>query len=380
MGFLMRIPVNIVIVCTILLGCRTGIEIQEPLEQSSDDSFQYAYGPGRSHVSNGKLTPPLSLSWTTSISGGVSESHPAVKGTVLFIPTLVNGVDIYDISNGEELGWINVPGTVLGSPAAKDSFIYVPVTGGTSSLLLIDVASGEVILDIQGEPVELPALLFADRIITSGIFGSISCYLLGDSTVQWSVKMPKPAFGAPSASGNTVFVSSSNGDLYAYDVKDGTKLWRLHTGAAIHASPVTNGTIVATINRNGECFVVDADTGNILWTKSLNIPVYSAPALEGELLVIAGTDGIIRAYNTVDGTERWTYSSGSLPADSPVISGLHIVVVNMNGKIVLLNKHSGNKVWETKVDGRIRTSAIVQGSMLCILSEEGKLYGFSATK
>lgn len=373
-------PTIILMLMLLLFGCRGGIDFQKPLHVTGDDSFQYASGPERSHYSDARLAPPMVLQWTSTLSNGISESHPAADEHVIFIPTLTQGIDIYDIRTGDELGYMSLNGVVLGTPAAKDSRIYIPLSGGVVSLLEISAATGEVLSEVRDEPVELPLLVLTDRIITAGIFGTVSCYKQGDSSAQWSVKLPKPALGAPCGTGDKVFVSASNGDLYAFGLDNGNELWRLHTGAAIHASPVTDGNLVIAVNRDGECFAVNASTGAVIWTKSLGVSVFSPPALHNGLLIIPGTDGKLRAYTSMDGAERWTYSFGGLPAASPVITSSHVAAASMNGTIVLLDRQNGELLWTSTVKGRIRTAPIVRGTMLCIVSEEGKLYGFSSDK
>ncbi len=363
-----------------MAACRSGIDLQVSVDSPDGRTVQAAYGPERHNCVQLEIPPPLEAAWSESLSGGTGNTIPLCAGDFAFIPTQINGVDVYDVTTGKEAGWITLPGAVLGTPAIDNGIIYVPLSGGNASLAAVRTPGGTVEWLSQGESVETAVLLVDSVAVTAGVYGTIRCGSLRDSTTHWTRKLPKPVIAPPAAIGNTVFAACTNGDMYALALADGKEIWRAPTGSALHSQPVAGEGRVFAVNRSGRFLALDIETGKPLWDVDAGAPVYSSPALGGGHLLLAVSNGLVKAYQPSDGKLAWEHDLGSVPAGSPVIAGTVVVVAAMNGKIALLELCTGRPLWSATLNARIRTSPLVFPGGICVIGDEGELFGFKAVK
>jgi glucose dehydrogenase len=113
------------------------------------------------------------------------------------------------------------PGTlggVIAPMAANDSTLFVPIVNHSMS-----VVSGSEISESSTATGELVALD------------------LDTGRVEWTKKLPQPAYGAPVVVNDLVFATTADGNIYGLDTKSGGEVWEAALPAGSNAGVMPSG-------------------------------------------------------------------------------------------------------------------------------------------
>jgi outer membrane protein assembly factor BamB len=113
------------------------------------------------------------------------------------------------------------PGTlggVIAPMAANDSTLFVPIVNHSMTVL---------------SPSEITE--------SSSATGELVALDIATGKVEWTKKLPQPAYGAPTVVNDLVFATSAEGSIYALDSKSGGEVWQATLPAGTNTGVMPNG-------------------------------------------------------------------------------------------------------------------------------------------
>ncbi|MEX3015362.1 outer membrane protein assembly factor BamB family protein [Gymnodinialimonas hymeniacidonis] len=237
--------------------------------------------------------------------------------------------------------------------------------------------------------------------VTTG-FGELIAVNAATGAVNWRQRLDA-GIGAPTISGNTVYIVSRNNQAWALDVSNGRLIWQvpatttdpLLSGAAAPAVtdrivlfPFGSGELSGTLRRSGAPLWVTSVAGGRSGVAYANInDVTSDPVIANGRIYVGNQSGRVVALNPGTGTRLWTAEEG---AYSPVLAtGGDLFFVSDRNELIRLDAGSGARVWGTELplyvnDRERRRRAvfthfgpILAGGRLVVVSGDGNIRFFS---
>jgi outer membrane protein assembly factor BamB len=238
--------------------------------------------------------------------------------------------------------------------------------------------------------------------------------------------------GGIAADGGRIFAASGFGTLIALDPASGKRIWEKNLGAPVRSSPTASGERVFVVTTEGRLVCVSAVDGTELWVgrglpQAANLALNPSPAVDGDIVVAPFPSGDIMAFKITDGTPAWTENLSRTRSTSqiasmsdaarPVIDNGVVFAAGHGGRMVATNVKTGERMWQANVastqapwvagdtvfvvdtggqvmalarqDGRIRWTAKLPGSntwsgptlannTLWLVSNKGQLVGVEA--
>jgi outer membrane protein assembly factor BamB len=228
-------------------------------------------------------------------------------------------------------------GTTDSSSPSNNSTAWTKVWNGYGSASGIIVADGKVFV-IKTDGSSFYAL---DETTGSQVLGQTSAMTgpIKPGGVYYNGRLILVA-------GNWIY---SSGMIVCINATTGNQLWNYTTTPGqIEALPTASGNRVYIGTTNNYTYCFDIETGAVIWSKKLGGPIYCAPAVDGDLLCIGSNDGRVYAFN-ISGDQPvslWNHTMGigvrgqiTIKNDRVYASG------NRNGRLYVLNKTSGDLIW-----------------------------------
>jgi len=187
--------------------------------------------------------------------------------------------------------------------------------------------------------------------------------------VLWTVNVDVPIHGAPTVSGNRVYVVDVENQLYAFDVATGDQSWSyrgIPEPARIMraASPAVTGDTVIAPFSSGELVAVRASTGQPVWSQTLSRTsrtsalsevrdIAGRPVVSRGIVYAVGHSGVLAAMDIRSGQPKWQLPISGVNAPLPV--GDVVYVVSKSGELTVVNRDSGQIYWTRDLnEGRVR--------------------------
>lgn len=154
----------------------------------------------------------------------------------------------------------------------------------------------------------------------------------------------------PSVSGNTVWVTGSNGQIAAFAANTGTQTTRFDTGQRIASGVAAGGTLVVVGTARGELLAFNL-AGKALWKAQLPGEILAPPAVEGDLVVARSGDGTIYGFDAASGKRRWVYQRStptlSVRSHAGVVISRGLVFAGFpGGRLVAISAANGGAAWD----------------------------------
>lgn len=241
----------------------------------------------------------------------------------------------------------------------------------------------------------------AGRLFVTTGAGTIHALDPASGAEGWMHRLEAPAAGAPSVSGNTLYVVSRRNEAFAIDVANGRVRWQVSSAPVTGflqggASPALSGGSVIFPFGSGE-LVSYSTGGTLLWSagvadgrrgaaRAAIIDVSADPVVSGNLVLAANQAGQIVALERGTGRQVWAARQG---AYSPVVpAGDSVFAVTDRAELVRLSARTGERIWLAELPGyttdrprRIRDitahfGPLLAGGRLLVASGDGVLRFF----
>lgn len=278
----------------------------------------------------------------------------------------VDGVlHAHALSNGEEV-W----STDLVEPDKVD-VIFQPNSHVISDVSPA-VADGLVVVSTQG--------------------GEIHAFSAENSKKRWTFQADEGYVGAPTISGDAVFVASRaegepleavpprEGHVYSIDAATGAERWRHESvawsgEAATSVSGNRHTPLVLTVDDarvyldgDGEggnlITALSADSGDSLWSTEFDVVSGDAPIAAGGALYVTRPDGGVYGLDNASGEILWRLDTGTANLLSPVVIGDLLVVVTGEGVALGLGDTGADAA--TAVASPVATADDISGLPPCV--------------
>lgn len=375
----MRYTVTVLLPLLLVFGaCSGSISFDAPLYFAPQWGSQFGGSPNRVQMRESSLRAPLKLNWKYSLSTGVSAPAIIASENHLFIPTVTGTVYILQKSTGSECGEINLKGYITGTPAAKESLLYVPLESTTIAVAAINLNDATIRWAKDVEPSGSPILVDEDRVVLTTGAGGVFCYPLEDTTTLWSARLPKfPLTAATAAQGNIV-VGCPDGCVYAFNRLNGERQWKYQTSGAILAAPISVDSLLFVASQDRCIYALNASSGSLLWKRELDAPLYASPMAQDKELFVGSSGGRVFALDMESGNTLWTFDAESAIGVQPAVSESLVFICSLNKKLYALDRQQGTLVWSYETDDQLRTAPLLSGNNLYVVTQNGDVYSFSS--
>ena len=196
--------------------------------------------------------------------------------------------------------------------------------------------------------------------------------------VLWTTPVDVPIHGAPTVSGNRVFVVDVENQIQAFDSTTGVQDWSYRgipePARIMRASSpaVTGDTVIAPFS-SGEVVALRASTGQSVWQQVLSRTsrtsalseirdIAGRPVISRGVVYAISHSGVLSALDIRTGQPKWA----ALPiagVNAPLPVGDVVYVVSKDGELTVINRDTGQIYWSRNLnEGRVR--------------QEGGLLGF----
>jgi len=203
-------------------------------------------------------------------------------------------------------------------------------------------------------------IAYADnRIVAATGFAKVVSLDATTGEKLWETKVPGPVRGAPTVSGDRVFVVTLDNQLIALGASDGRRLW---TNVGVQeiaslvggASPAVSGDIVIAPYSSGELLALVAEDGRTVWGETLATlrkfdplqdiaQIRGQPVIDGEVVLAISHAGRMAAVNLEQGVRVWEIDLGGV--QTPWAAEDYIFVLTNDSQVVAVRREDGRIRW-----------------------------------
>lgn len=292
--------------------------------------------------------------------------------------------------------------TALSLPAARGNAEWTHRAGSpahVSGNVALGSGTGLIWANSVGNPAGLRHRIIADPIVGGGLVytldsrARVTATTTGGQTA-WTSDLTPPNESGDSASGGgvayaagRVFVTTEYGELVALDARSGGVIWRQKVEAPISGAPTVSGDTVYVAARDASGWAVRASDGRVLWQASglrdlAGWMGVSAPAVDGDLVVFPFASGQLLGVDAATGETRWTANvAGRRPGRAitairdltgdPVITGNMVIAGSSTGRIAAFDRSTGTELWNAR-EGAM-SPVLAAGNSVFAVSDDSRL-------
>jgi outer membrane protein assembly factor BamB len=247
-------------------------------------------------------------------------------------------------------------------------------------------------------------VVMGGRVYTMDTAGQVRAFDARSGALSWSAKIVLPKKSSDAAFGGGVggadgriFATTGFGIVAAFDAGTGTELWRQKIGSPLRGAPTISGNRVFVLTQDNQIHTLSADKGEPLWDVAGTVEVAGllgagAPAVALDTVVVGFSSGELNALRAENGRTVWsdalarTGRSTAMAAlsdidASPVIDRGRVFAIGHGGRMAALELATGQRVWERNfagtstpwVAGEFIFVVTTEGEVVCLTRGEGKV-------
>ncbi len=302
-------------------------------------------------------------------------SGPAVHDGIIYVASREGGLVAVNSSNGDVLWFFAMVTTFAGGlscgPTSTPTAIYAtPIVDG--GLVYVGTYSGQVLALstlARSQNLTFPQQRYGEWEWDCPLAGAKSNAIVGDLLV----------------SGDTIYVSSSNGRVYSLDKEFGDSNWESEILDEKHSklwtSPVIHGDTLYVSTFDGHIRALSAETGELLdWSFQSEAGFVSSPVIYLDTVFLGSFDRYLYATAIGGNASRWRFPqekpAGNWFWASPVVNEGIVYAGCLDGKLYAIEAETGEMSWEFDAASPIVTSPVLMGNLLIVVGSSGTLYVF----
>jgi len=334
-------------------------------------------------------------------------SEPVVAGGRVYTIDTLGAVRAFDAQTGAAI-WAsqtpyeeraNTPSLYGGGIAYDNGRIFA--TNGLGYVSALDVRTGGIVWKVRpGGPLRGAPTVSGDAVYVMSQDNQIYALKESDGSTNWSQAASLEIAGvfgsaSPAVGQGTVVAGFSSGELNAYRYENGRMVWQdalqrtsIRTSVSslsdIDADAVIDRGQVIAVGQGGRMVSLDITTGQRQW--ELNLAGISTPWVAGDwifvvtsdaqLLCIARNNGHIRWINKLPPFNHLKAKKGQIDYKGPILAGGRLIVVGTNGVMINIDPATGSFQSQTSAGAGISQGPIVANSTLYIYDDDGRLSAF----
>jgi len=347
-------------------------------------------GTGSSKIGR-VVAPPIVFGgrvYTLDAAGRVSAFSTSGGGAswrVSLAPTNAKGSG-FSPSDLLSLGAGGDGGGYGGGLAIDSGRLYA--SSGFGTVLALDPASGKKLWEkVLGAPVRAAPTATGDRVFVVTSEGRTFCLNGADGNEIWVVRgLPQQASlvmnTSPAVDNDVVVVPYPSGDLVAIRTSDGSAVWSESLARTRSTSQLTSlsdaarpaidsGTVFA-VGHGGRMVATQIKTGERLW--SLNVPSTQTPWVAGDSVFVVDTSGQLMAIAKREGKVQWTMQlPGGGTWSGPTLAGGHLWLASSKGALVGVEPQTGKVATQQSIGSPVYISPVVAQGKMFLLTDNAKL-------
>jgi outer membrane protein assembly factor BamB len=223
-----------------------------------------------------------------------------------------------------EAGTLEIEGTVVGQPRARDGIVYYATRDG---FLTAAVAPARSVLWRSKADHALSAgpELGEGRVLLRDDAHAI--YVLDNKgSLLLKRSLAGPVTTAVREADGRLFLGTEDGVIMALDLSSGgAGLWEHRTGAAVTAGPVFDGAKVIFGCADGRLHALDL-SGRPVWTFAARGRISADPSADGRRVFFGTDERQFFALDAATGRKRWSRRLQGAPLHAPIIHGRRVAV------------------------------------------------------
>ena len=193
--------------------------------------------------------------------------------------------------------------------------------------------------------------------------------------------------GGVSYDSGRVYATNGAGDAAALDAATGAIVWNVKPGGPLRGAPTVSGDGIYVISQDNQLFALNPANGETRWTGSgsyeqAGVFGSAAPAFAQSTVVAGFSSGELTAYRYENGQVVWqdalartgistvVGTISDIDAD-PVIDQGRVFAVGQGGRMVAVELITGQRVWEMNVAGI--ATPWVAGDWIFVVTDRAQL-------
>ena len=285
---------------------------------------------------------PVKKSRAESALGGGLAYHAGR----IYATTGLSRLFVVNPQNGEVIHTLDLPAPARAAPSVLDGKIYAQLLN--NRLNVYSAEDYKLIWAFDGIA-ETTSLLGAtapavdkDVVVAAFSSGEIAAMRNENGQTLWtdSLASVKPAGalasiadikGAVVLDKGLAYAISYNGRMIATDITTGRRVWQRELGGT--QTPWATGNVVYVITSERELVALSRTDGRIYWVTPLGGRDWYGPVLAGGRLIAVDSQGKMVEYDPKTGKVLTSRELKSAPASAPVVSGNRLFVLLQNGTL-----------------------------------------------
>jgi len=237
-----------------------------------------------------------------------------------------------------EAGTLEIEGTVVGQPRARDGIVY-----------------------------------FATR------EGFLTAVVVPARQIFWKFKAEHPVSVSPELGENHILLCDDGNVLYALDTK-GLLVFKKQIDEAVTSPVRENKGRIFFGTASGKVLVFDLSTGGeLLWEFTATVPaaaISAGPVFSGDLVIFGAADGRLLALDHT-GKPVWEFAATGAITTDPAEADGRVYFGTENRFFYCLNAATGKKIWSRRLQGAPLHPALIHGRRLALAASNSVVYFLS---
>jgi len=237
-----------------------------------------------------------------------------------------------------ETGTLEIDGTVVGQPQARDGIVY-----------------------------------FATR------EGFLTAVVVPARQILWRFKADHSISASPELGENHIVIRDDGNVLYVLDTR-GLLVFKKQIDEAVTSAVRENKGRIFFGTATGKALVLDLSAGGEqLWEFTATVPaaaITAGPVFSGDLVIFGAADGRLLALDHT-GKPVWEFTAKGAIAADPTVADGRLYFGTENRFFYCLNAATGKKIWSRRLQGAPLHPALIHGRRLVVPASNSVVYFLS---
>lgn len=190
---------------------------------------------------------------------------PLIQRGDAFLVMTGSSLKKLSLTNGKEVGSLNVPFGVVAKPAANSTYYYLAADDGR--IYAYEIADRVLVFKAATDAGSLITNIVAtdSLVVFTTDKGAIVGMDPGKPVRKWRYDASGAIRGSVAQDANDIYVSSTDTNVYKFDAMTGRILWNYMAGARLEEGPCVTATAVYQFAGDNGMYALDKKTGKVLW-------------------------------------------------------------------------------------------------------------------
>ena len=247
-----------------------------------------------------------------------------------------------DANNGRPIWRFKTASHVESTPFISQGKVYFGA--GNDGVYCLDALEGKEIWHYPSIHVDVSPAVWRGKVYFGTGYGEYRIYAVdaNSGAEVWSKRVDYPAWGSPSANGDTVFFGLGNGNFIesaevpqgrvsAHNAETGKQIWEYETEDSVLTAVASRNGVVYFGSRDGSVYALNATDGALSWKADIGYPIVSSPAVTEDAVYAGADNGVIYKIDSDSGRIVWQFDTEKITGGEAIYSSPAIA----NGKLYI---------------------------------------------